>query len=51
MDNDLFTVRCARCGKIEYTIKGNPQVRDWEFINRRLVCSECVKKIKKPIAK
>ena len=51
MDNDLFAVRCAKCGKIEYTIKSTPRVRDCEFINRRLVCPDCLKKIKKPIAK
>ena len=44
MEDDLFMIRCAKCGKIEYTIKSTPLVKGWEFVNRRLICSECVAK-------
>lgn len=45
MADDLFMIRCAKCGKKEYTIKSTPLVKGWEFVNRRLICSECAAKI------
>lgn len=43
MEDDLFKIRCAKCGKVEYTIKSTPLVKGWEFVNRRLICSDCIK--------
>lgn len=41
MNDLLFEVRCAKCGKVEYTFKNTPYVKNWEFINSRLVCPKC----------
>lgn len=41
MEDDLFKIRCAKCGKVEYTFKNNPYIKNWEFINSRLVCPKC----------